>query len=59
MFSTFLIGVLLMTSLVMVVLLVAPQPDRDVRATRLPWLGVVLFLLWAVLAVFGGFAVAS
>lgn len=59
MFGTFLLGLLLMTSLVMVVLLVAPRPNQDIRADRLPVVGVLVMLLLAFLAVLGGFAIAS
>ena len=59
MFGTFLLGVLLMTSLVLVVLLVAPQPQHDVRANRLPVVGALIFLLFALLAVLGGWAIAA
>lgn len=59
MFASFLLGVLLMTSLVMVVLLVAPRPNRDIRADRLPVLGVLVVLLITFLAILGGFAVVA
>lgn len=57
MFGTFLLGTVLMTSLVMVVLLVAPRPNQDIRADRLPVIGALLMLLLAFLAIVGGFAV--
>jgi hypothetical protein len=54
MFSTFLLGTLLITSLVMLVLLVSPRPGDDVRITRLPFVGIVLFLILAILALVTG-----
>jgi hypothetical protein len=58
MFSTFLLGTLLMTSLVMLVLLVSPRPGDDLRITRLPFVGIVLFLLLVLVALITGVAAA-
>jgi hypothetical protein len=59
MFGAFLLGTLLMTSLIMIVLLVAPRPNEDIRSDRLPVVGVLLLLLLTFLGILGGFAVAS
>lgn len=59
MFSEFLLGIVLVTSLVMIVLLVAPRPNSDIKSSRLPYVGVLLFLLMAFLALVGGFAIAG
>jgi len=59
MFSTFLIGTLLLSVLVLLVLLVQPRPADDVRSDRLPFVGMTLAILLAVLAFFGGLAVSG
>lgn len=59
MFTTFLIGTLLVVGLVMLVLLVQPKPANDVRADRLPYVGMALAGLLAVLALVGGLAVSG
>lgn len=59
MFSEFLLGIVLMTSLVMVVLLVAPRPNSDIKSSRLPLVGALVFLLIAFLALLGGFAITA
>lgn len=59
MFNTFLLGTLLLTSLVMIVLLVSPRPNDDVRTERLPLVGLMLFLLLALLALVGGVAITA
>lgn len=59
MFSEFLLGIVLMTSLVMIVLLVAPRPNSDIKSSRLPYIGALVFLLLAFIAVVGGFAISA
>ncbi len=58
-FSTFLIGTLLVSSLVLLVLLIAPQPNQDLRATRLPFVGAMLAMLLVALGFIAGFSVAG
>lgn len=59
MFAAFLLGLVLATSLIMVVLLVAPSHDPPTRRERLPVVGVLLLLLFAFLAILGGYAVTA
>lgn len=59
MFSTFLIGTALVVGLIMLVLLVQPKPGRDVKAERLPYVGMALAALLAALAFIGGLAVSA
>ena len=59
MFETFLIGTALTVGLVLLVLLVQPRPLADVRAERLPFVGMALAALLAVLALVGGLAVSG
>lgn len=59
MFTTFLIGTALTVGLVLLVLLVQPKPAADVRAERLPFVGMALAGLLAVLALVGGLVVAG
>jgi hypothetical protein len=59
MFNTFLIGTALVTGLILLVLLVQPKPATDVGADKLPYVGMTLAFLLAVLAIIGGLAVAS
>ncbi len=59
MFSSFLIGTLLVSVLVLLVLLVQPKPAQDLRADRLPYVGITLAALLALLAFVGGLAVGG
>lgn len=61
MFGTFLIGTVLVTCLVMVVLLVLPnpKPDGDPRRVAMPYVGVALLSLLIFLAAVGGIAASA
>ncbi len=50
MFTTYLLGLMLVTALILVVLAVAPRPNDDVHTNSLPVLGVLLATLIAALA---------
>ncbi|MGB0653492.1 MAG: hypothetical protein ACPGQL_09860 [Thermoplasmatota archaeon] len=54
MFTELLIGILLLTSLVLLVLLVRPRPNDDIRAAGLPLIGLVATILIAALALLAG-----
>lgn len=49
MFAEFLIGIVLLSSLILLVLLVQPKPNDDIRTDRLPFIGTGMILLVAVL----------
>jgi hypothetical protein len=59
MFAAFLLALVLSTSLIMLVLLVVPTHDPPRRRDRLPVVGVLILLLFALLAILGGYAVTS
>lgn len=57
MFTSFLIGTLLLTCLTMVILLIMPNKERAPRSA--PIMGIALFMFLAALAVFGAFSVTA
>lgn len=60
MFATFLIGTVLMTSLVMIFLLVLPNDRNDSRArSKVPFLGATLLAIAILVAAVTGLAVGA
>ncbi len=60
MFGTFLIGTVLVVSIVMLVLLVAPSPkDNEPGKAALPYIGVALLSVLILAAAIGGFAASA
>lgn len=59
MFLTFLIGTLALSVLVLIALLVQPRADAGDRHDTPPYVGMTLAVLFAILAVLGGLAVAA
>ncbi len=59
MFSTFLIGIVIASLLALAVLLVIPQSQESTTPAALPWVGLVLAVLFAALGFVGGFAMGS
>lgn len=57
MFTSFLLGTLLLTCITMVILLIMPSKERAPRGA--PFMGVALFVLLAALALFGAFSVSA
>ncbi len=58
-FIVFLLGTLLLSSLALLVLLVAPRPFDDVRADRMPYVGAAVAVLLLVLGFIGGVSLAG
>ncbi len=50
MFTTYLLGLMLVTALILAVLAVAPRPNDDIRTHTLPVLGILVATLIAALA---------
>lgn len=59
MFNQMLLGIFLVSSLVLLVLLVAPRPGQDLQAKRVTWIGLAVGSLAVVLAFTTGFMVGA